>query len=146
MKQFECTPDCEAAFQNIKQYLQSPPPILVPPWSGETLHLYVSKSLFVISVVLCTKCQIVFHLVYYVSHVLQAVETRYSSLEKHIFALIIVARKLWHYFQTHPVIMHTKAPIYKSLYKSNVAGCIMRWPIELYEYDIEYTPQKMHKC
>lgn len=57
-----------------------------PPRSGETLQLYVFISPSVISVDLCAERQTALHPIYYVSHVLQAVKTRYSPLEKHIFA------------------------------------------------------------
>lgn len=51
-KAFSWTSECEAAFQNIKQYLSSPP-ILVPHTPNEILHLYISISPSVLSAVLC---------------------------------------------------------------------------------------------
>ena len=39
--------------------------------------------------------------VYYTSRILRDAETRYSKLEKTIFALIISARRLRPYFQAH---------------------------------------------
>lgn len=141
-KHFLWTSECEVAFQNIKKYLSSPL-VLVPPRYGEILHLYVFISPSILSAVLCVDRQSVLYLVYIVSHVLQVAKTRYSPLEKYILAIIIVDRKLRYYFQAQAILMHTEASIRQSLHKYDITGQIMRWAIELSEYDITYTIRKL---
>lgn len=41
--------------------------------------------------------------VYFVSRVLQGVELNYSLIEKLILSLVYVAKRLWSYFQAHPI-------------------------------------------
>lgn len=49
-------------------------------------------------------------LVYSISKVLQNDEQKFSKIEKLIFALIVVARKLCPYFQAHPLIVMKNQP------------------------------------
>ena len=46
-------------------------------------------------------------LVYYVSKVLMGAKTRYLKIEKLAYALLIIAKKLCHYFQAHPIVVLT---------------------------------------
>ena len=45
--------------------------------------------------------------VYYTSQAFQGVEVNYPRLEKITFALVVVSRKLSHYFQAHPIVVMT---------------------------------------
>ena len=65
---------------------------------GETLYLYLGVSDKAISAVLIRKEGQVNQLVYYVSKVLQGLETRYPFTEKVALALLSASRKLRPYF------------------------------------------------
>ncbi len=52
---------------------------------------------------------------YYISRILRDAETRYSKLEKTIFALIISARRLRPYFQAHTIAILTDQPMKQTL-------------------------------
>lgn len=43
------------------------------------------------------------HPIYFVSHVLAGEEQRYGLLEKISYTVLIVARKLWCYFDSHTI-------------------------------------------
>ncbi|XP_068500099.1 uncharacterized protein [Phaseolus vulgaris] len=47
---------------------------------------------------------------------------------------------LRHYFHTFTVVVMTNLPIQKVLQKPNVAGRMVRWAVELSEFDIRYEP------
>jgi len=53
----------------------------------------------------------IYKLVYYVSHSMNGLQTRYQRLEKLVFALFSILRKLKHYFRTFPVMVLTEHPL-----------------------------------
>ena len=73
---------------------QSSPPILVSPFEGELLTLYLVVSDFAISVALVRERDRVQQPVYYFSRALRRVEERYPKMEKLILTLITTSRKL----------------------------------------------------
>ena len=83
------------------------PPLLTVPNTGEELILYLSVLPTAISAMLVKEEDKVQRPVYYVSKVLLGAETRYLKIEKLVYALIIAARKLCHYFQSHPIVVFT---------------------------------------
>ena len=51
------------------------------------------------------------------------------------------ARRLRHYFHSFTVVVMTDLPIQKVLQKPDVAGRMVRWAVELSEFDIQYEPR-----
>ncbi|XP_072071777.1 uncharacterized protein [Arachis hypogaea] len=78
------------------------------------------------------------HPVYFVSKSLQNAEVRYLKLEKLALALVITARRMRHYFQSHTIVVRTEQPLRQILMKPELAGRLIKWSIELSEYDIQY--------
>ena len=72
--------------------------MLSNPKEGETLVLYLAISDFAVSAVLVREEDGIQLSVYYVSKRLADAETRYTSLEKLVYALILASRKLRPYF------------------------------------------------
>ncbi|KAK3020521.1 hypothetical protein RJ639_046210 [Escallonia herrerae] len=60
--------------------------------------------------------------IYYVSKVLQDVETRYPKIDKIVLALIISARRLRPYFQSHSIAVLTDQPLRKVLLSPEASG------------------------
>ncbi|KAK3020198.1 hypothetical protein RJ639_047142 [Escallonia herrerae] len=79
--------------------------------------------------------------IYYVSKVLQGAELRYPITEKLSFSLLIAARKLRPYFQSHTITMLTDKPLRWILHKPDVSECLVPWSIELGKFDIQYKPR-----
>ena len=75
------------------------------------------------------------------SKVLQGPEARYQALEKATLAVVFSARRLHHYFQSFTVVVMTNLPIRKMLQKPDVAGRMVRWAVELSEFDVQYEPR-----
>ena len=66
-------------------------------------------------------------------------------MEKLIMALVIAARKLRPYFQAHTIEVPTEYPIKQVLHKPETSGRLMKWAIELSEFDIRYKPKSTIK-
>ena len=79
--------------------------------------------------------------IYFVSKALQGAETRYQALEKAALAVVFSARRLRHYFHSFTVVVMTNLPIQKVLQKPDVAGRMVRWAVELSEFDIQSEPR-----
>jgi len=79
--------------------------------------------------------------VYFVSKVLQGPKTRYQALEKAALAVVFSARRLRHYFHSFTVVVMTDLPIQNVLKKPDVAGRMVKWAVELSEFDIQYEPR-----
>ena len=80
-KDFEWTPACEQALQDLKKYITSPP-LLSKPKDGEQLYIYLAVSEGAVSAVLIREEESRQFPVYYVSKSLLDVKTRYTQLEK----------------------------------------------------------------
>ena len=139
-KAFQWDAKCEEAFTALKTYLSSPP-ILVSPVEGELLTLYLAVSDFSTSAVLVRDKEQVQHPVYYCSRALRGAEERYPRMEKLILALVTAAWKLRPYFQAHTIEVPIEYPMKQVLHKPEVSGRLMKWAIELSEFDIRYKPK-----
>ncbi|XP_010462569.1 PREDICTED: uncharacterized protein LOC104743154 [Camelina sativa] len=136
-KKFEWDDKCESAFQELKNYLATPP-VLAKPDQGETLYLYIAVSSSTVSGVLIKEDRGDQHPIFYVSKSLDGAELRYPTLEKLAYAVVISARKLRPYFQSHTVEVLTNQPLRTILHSPSQSGRLAKWAVELSEYDIEY--------
>ncbi|XP_068463951.1 uncharacterized protein [Phaseolus vulgaris] len=137
---FAWTDECEAAFLKLKEYLVTPP-VLCKPRIGVPLRLYFAVTEWAISSVLVQEQDQVQRPIYFVSKALQGPESRYQSLEKAALAVVFSARMLRHYFHNFTVVVMTNLPIQKVLQKPDVARRMVRWAVELSEFDIQYEPR-----
>ncbi|GKV37979.1 hypothetical protein SLEP1_g45937 [Rubroshorea leprosula] len=112
-KHFQWTDKCQRAFDKLKQYLASAP--LLEENKNQKPICYVSK-------------------------VLQGAEQNYPLAEKAAFALVYTARKLRAYFQSHQIVVYTDLPLRKILQKLELSGRLIRWSVELSEYDLKFQP------
>ncbi|XP_074366739.1 uncharacterized protein LOC141707460 [Apium graveolens] len=139
-KDFVWTPECEDAFKRIKEQLRNPP-MLSKPLDGESLILYLTVSEYSISAVLVREEDGQQSPVYYVSKRLHDAETRYTSIEKLVYALILASRKLRPYFQAHRIEVRTAYPLRQVLHKPESSGRMLKWDVELGQFDLEYVPR-----
>ncbi|XP_074574071.1 uncharacterized protein LOC141830566 [Curcuma longa] len=117
---------CEQAFMELKQYLTKLP-VLAKPVSHEPLWVYLSAFEEALG------------------HILKDAELRYSSLEKLALALTLMAHKLRPYFLSHPIIVLTNSNLGRVLLNPDSSGRLVKWTIELSEYDIQYQPRISHQ-
>ncbi|XP_038974824.1 uncharacterized protein LOC120106050 [Phoenix dactylifera] len=144
-KDFLWSQECQQAFEELRCLLASPS-LLTKPQQGELLYLYLAVSPVAVSSVLVLEEDKLQKPIYYANRVLRDIETRYSKLEKIIFALIISARRLRPYFQAHTVAILTDQPMKQILQRSDRAERIAKWAVELGEFDLEYRPRPVIKA
>ncbi|XP_073138233.1 uncharacterized protein [Henckelia pumila] len=132
-------------FQELKEHLANLP-ILVKPEPGERLWVYISTTEFAVSTVLIKEEGGDQKPVYYISHALKGPETRYSEMENMVLALILTARKLRPYFLSHPVTVLTNSPLGRVMTQPDASGRLVKWAVELGEYDVEYKPRAAIKA
>ncbi|GFZ01032.1 hypothetical protein Acr_14g0006670 [Actinidia rufa] len=142
---FQWSEESENAFQQLKEYLGSPP-LLSVPTADEDLYVYLSASPTAISAVLVREEDKIQKPIYYVSKTLIGAEVRYPRIEKIAYALMIAARKLRHYFQAHSIIVLTDQPLKQILQRPDTSGRLLKWSIELSEFHIEYKPRTAIKA
>ncbi|CAL8120723.1 unnamed protein product [Prunus armeniaca] len=116
------TPECDQAFQDLKNYM-SKAPLLSKPLPGEVLLLYLSVSSTAVSSVLIRKPEKAELPIFYVSKALQSAELRYPPLEQLALALVVSA--------------HTS--------KHTRSRRLVKWAIELGEFDIQFKPRPAEK-
>ena len=92
-KAFQWDAHCKEAFTALKTYLSSPH-VLVSPFEGELLTLYLAVSDFSTSVALVRERDKVQQLVYYCSQALRGAEGRYPKMEKLVLVLVTTSRLL----------------------------------------------------
>ncbi|XP_074371492.1 uncharacterized protein LOC141712443 [Apium graveolens] len=139
-KDFVWTSECEEAFKRIKEQLGNPP-MLSKPLDGESLILYLAVSEYSISAVLVREEDGQQSPVYYVSKRLHDAETRYTGMEKLVYALILASRKLRPYFQAHRIEVRMAYPLRQVLHKPESSGRMLKWAVELGQFDLEYVPR-----
>ncbi|XP_024013210.1 uncharacterized protein LOC112087533 [Eutrema salsugineum] len=132
-KKFEWDERCEAAFQELKSYLASPP-ILAKPVEGEPLFLYIAVSATAVSGVLIREERSEQKPIFYI-----------IQIEKVALAVVVSARKLRPYFQSHSIVVLAMLPLRSILHSPSQSGRLANWVIELSEYDIEYRNRSSAK-
>ncbi|XP_011072196.1 uncharacterized protein LOC105157489 [Sesamum indicum] len=84
--------------------------------------------------------------IYYVSKMLQGAEKRYFEMERLALALVVTARKLRPYFQSHKIVVLTNHPLKHVMTRPEGSGRLVKWAIELGKYDIDYRARVAQKA
>ncbi|KAK3004199.1 hypothetical protein RJ639_018605 [Escallonia herrerae] len=144
-KKISWADECQTSFDELKTYLSSLP-LLSKPFPREDLFLYLSVTEVAVSSVLVKEGDGVQKPIYYVSKVLQDVETRYPKIDRIALALVTSARRLWPYFQSHSIIVLTDQLLRKVLLSPETSERLVNWSVELGEFDIQYKPRTTIKA
>ncbi|XP_004301000.1 PREDICTED: uncharacterized protein LOC101306143 [Fragaria vesca subsp. vesca] len=130
----------EEAFKQIKAYLTSAL-VLSKPIPSEMLFLYIAASQLAVSSVLIRKESDIEHAVFYTGKGFIPPESRYPDVEKLALTLIVTSRRLRHYFQAHSITLYTNHLQRQIMQKPEISGRLVKWAIELGEFDIHYRPR-----
>ncbi|KAM2137967.1 hypothetical protein ACFX1Q_010080 [Malus domestica] len=131
--------ECEKTFQDLKQYLTSPP-LLFKPEVAENLYIYLAVSEVAVSSALIQEELGARLLVFYTSKALIGFETRYPKIEKLILVLVVAAWKLRPYFQGHSVIIMTQYSLLSVLHSPDASQRVMKGALKLDQYGLTYQP------
>jgi hypothetical protein len=124
---------------------------MMPPIPKETLLLYIFATTNVVNTVLVSEREEegqaypVQRRVYYVSEVLADANTCYTQPQKLLYALLITSRKLRHYLQAHKIVVPSSFPLGEIIRNRDASGRIVKWSVELREFDIEFCPRQAIK-
>jgi hypothetical protein len=149
---FQWTLEAQEALDALKKFLTAPPVLksphrAMPGLSAEDLLLYISCTTHVVSTALVVEradeghAYPVQHPVYFISEVLGPSKKKYPQVQKLLYAVLLTARKLRHYFDDHKVIVVTEFSIGDILHNKEAIGRIAKWPCELGAHDIEFQPR-----
>ena len=101
------------------------PPFLSKSIDKEKLYLYLTVSKKVASATL----------------VREEEKVQWPVLEKLALALVIVSRKLRPCFHMHSIEVLTNYPLRQVLQKIEASGRLLKWAIELGQFNVNYHPQ-----
>ncbi|KFK29724.1 hypothetical protein AALP_AA7G170100 [Arabis alpina] len=121
------------------------PPVLSKPETGEPLFRYIAVSSTAVSAVLVRQERGEHKPIFYVSKTLTDAETRYPQLEKLALSVVMAARKLRPFFQSHSIIVLSTFPLRSVLHSPSQSGRLAKWAVEISEYDIEYRGRSCAK-
>jgi hypothetical protein len=51
-------------------------------------------------------------------------------MQKLVYAVLMIKRKLWHYFDTHPITVVSKYPLVEVIQNLEAEGRIAKWVLE----------------
>jgi ribonuclease HI len=149
---FQWTTEAQEALEALKKFLITPPVLKPPRWATpsqptEDMLLYISCTTHVVSIALVVEraeeghTYPVQHLVYFISEVLEPSKMKYPQVQKLLYAVLLNARKLRHYFDDHKVIVVTWFPIGDILHNKEAIRRIAKWACELGADDMEFRPR-----
>ena len=116
-----------AAFQMLKNKLTTAPVMIAPDWSKD-FELMCDASDYAVWAVMGQRHDKVFHVIYYVSKVLNDAQLNYATTEKEMLAIVFALEKFRSYLIGSRVTIFTDhAAIKHLLSKIDSKSRLIRW-------------------
>jgi hypothetical protein len=81
-------------------------------------------------------------LVYFISEVLSETKICYPQVWKLLYAVVLARRKLWHYFESHPVLVVLSFPLGEIVQNKEALGRVSKWVVELMGWTLSFALRK----
>ena len=134
---FAWTPECQSAFQTLKNRLCSPP-ILAYPDFNLPFHLFTDASHSALGYILGQIVDGKEHVIAYGGRELSSAETRYSTTGREALAFLDGIKKYEPYLSGKKFFVHTDHGSLSWLMRvKDPTGRLARWALRLQKYDFE---------
>ena len=145
-RKLHLTPECKTAIENIKDIFMSKPFLIIPD-TTQKFYLQTDASKTGIGGALLQKRDGELRVCFYFSKKLKPAETRYSATKLEALAIISAVRHFRQYLygRKFKIISDHKSLLYHLKVKDNPPSQLVRWMIELSEYDFDFMYLEGHK-
>ncbi|GJY84839.1 reverse transcriptase domain-containing protein [Tanacetum coccineum] len=134
--------DCIQAFQTLKKKLTEAPILIAPDWDLP-FELMCDASDFAIGAVLGQRHEKHFKPIHYASKTMTEAESRYTTTEKEMLAVVYAFEKFRSYLILNKSIVYTDHSALKYLFaKKDSKDRLLRWVLLLQEFDFNVINTK----
>jgi hypothetical protein len=117
------------------------------PQSGENLLLYISATTHIVSTAIVVERQEEGHAfgvqcpVYFINEVLSESKVHYPTIQKLLYGILIISKKLRHYFDAYNILVVTDFPLADILHNRDATGHISKWAVKLGALTLDFKPR-----
>ncbi|GJY51986.1 reverse transcriptase domain-containing protein [Tanacetum coccineum] len=134
---FYFSKECIEAFNTLKKNLTEAPILIAPDWN-EPFELMCDASDFALGAVLGQRHEKHFRPIHYASKTLNEAESRYTTTEKEMLAVVYAFEKFRSYLVMNKCTVYTDHSALKYLFaKKDSKARLLRWVLLLQEFDFD---------
>ncbi|GJR53581.1 reverse transcriptase domain-containing protein [Tanacetum coccineum] len=139
---FYFSKECIEAFNTLKKNLTEAPILIAPDWN-EPFELMCDASDFALGAVLGQRHEKHFRPIHYASKTLNEAESRYTTTEKEMLAVVYAFEKFRSYLVMNKCTVYTDHSALKYLFaKKDSKARLLRWVLLLQEFDFDVVDTK----
>ncbi|GJR01922.1 reverse transcriptase domain-containing protein [Tanacetum coccineum] len=139
---FYFSKECIEAFNTLKKNLTEAPILIAPDWN-EPFELMCDASDFALGAVLGQRHEKHFRPIHYASKTMNEAESRYTTTEKEMLAVVYAFEKFRSYLVMNKCIVYTDHSALKYLFaKKDSKARLLRWVLLLQEFDFDVVDTK----
>ncbi|GJV43695.1 reverse transcriptase domain-containing protein [Tanacetum coccineum] len=139
---FYFSKECIEAFNTLKRNLTEAPILIAPNWN-EPFELMCDASDFALGAVLGQRHEKHFRPIHYASKTMNEAESRYTTTEKEMLAVVYAFEKFRSYLVMNKCTVYTDHSALKYLFaKKDSKARLLRWVLLLQEFDFDIVDTK----